>query len=101
MTIWQASPNTPRPASGPVRWSPWDSCTLSKAEATGFYRWLTRAYPPLFPRLPERTRLFRLLKTHQEWTQAFLAAPTVLGVIDTYGIELIHPMREGRTPHQI
>jgi len=30
-----------------------------------FYRWLTRDYRPLFPRLPERTRLFRLLKTHQ------------------------------------
>ncbi len=66
-----------------------------------FYRWLTRDYRPLFPRLPERTRLFRLLKTHQDWTQAFLAAPTVLGVIDTYGIELIHPMREGRSPQQI
>jgi hypothetical protein len=25
----------------------------------------------------------------------------VLGVIDTYGIELIHPMREGRSPQQI
>src|SRR4029450_6629265 len=24
-----------------------------------FYRWLTRDYRPLFPRLPERTRLFR------------------------------------------
>src|SRR5216684_5980250 len=66
-----------------------------------FYRWLTRDYRALFPRLPERTRLFRLLKTHQDWTQGFLAAPTVLGVIDTYGIELIHPMREGRSPHQI
>ena len=66
-----------------------------------FYRWLTRDSRPLFPRLPERTRLFRLLKTHQDWTQAFLAAPTVLGVIDTYGIELIHPIREGRSPQQI
>jgi len=66
-----------------------------------FYRWLTRDYRPLFPRLPERTRLFRLLKTHQDWTQAFLVAPTVLGVIDTYGIELIHPRREGRSPQQI
>jgi hypothetical protein len=55
----------------------------------------------IVPRLPERTRLFRLLKTHQAWTQAFLAAPTVLGVIDTYGIELIHPIREGRSPQQI
>src|SRR4030095_14450052 len=55
-----------------------------------FYRWLTRDYLPLFPQLPERTRLFRLFRTHQDWTQVFLAAPTVLGVIDTYGIELIH-----------
>ena len=50
-----------------------------------FYRWLTRDYRPLFPRFPERTRLFRLFMTHQAWTQVFLAAPTVLGVIDTYG----------------
>jgi hypothetical protein len=66
-----------------------------------FYRWLTRDYRPLFPRLPERTRLFRLLRTHQDWTRAFLAAPTVLGVIDTYGIELLHHMRVGRSPQQI
>ncbi len=66
-----------------------------------FYRWLTRDYRALFPRLPERTRLFRLFMTHQAWTEAFLASPTVLGVIDTYGIELIHPMREGRSPQQI
>jgi len=43
----------------------------------------------------------RLFRTHQDWTQVFLAAPTVLGVIDTSGIELIHPMREGRSPQQI
>src|SRR5881409_2506991 len=66
-----------------------------------FYRWLTRDYRALFPHLPERTRLFRLFRTHQDWTQVFLAAPTVLGGIDTYGIELIHPMREGRSPQQI
>ena len=66
-----------------------------------FYRWLTRDYRGLFPHLPERTRLFRLFTTHQDWTQAFLASPTVLGVIDTYGIELIHPTREGRSPQQI
>src|SRR6266436_4442006 len=66
-----------------------------------FYRWLTRDYRALFPQLPERTRLFRLFTTHQDWTQLFMAAPTVLGVIDTYGIELIHPMREGRSPQQM
>ena len=66
-----------------------------------FSRWLTQDYRALFPRLPERTRLFRLFRTHQGWTQAFLASPTVLGVIDTSGIEVIHPMREGRRPQQI
>jgi hypothetical protein len=66
-----------------------------------FYRWLTRDYRPLFPRLPERTRLFRLFRTHQDWTPVFLAAPTVLGVIDTYGIELSHSRREGRSSQQI
>jgi hypothetical protein len=66
-----------------------------------FYRWLTRDYRPLFPQLPERTRLFRLFRTPHDWTKVFLAAPTVLGVIDTYGIELLHPIREGRSPQQI
>ena len=56
-----------------------------------FYRWLTRDYRALFPRLPERTRLFRLFRTHHDWTQVFLATPTVLGVIDTYGIEFDAP----------
>jgi hypothetical protein len=51
--------------------------------------------------LPERTRLFRLFATHQDWTARFLADPTILGIADTYGIELLHPMREGRSPQQI
>ena len=63
-----------------------------------FYRWLTRDYHALFPCLPQRTRLFGPFQTLQDWTKGFLATPTVLGIIDTYGIELIHPMREGRSP---
>src|SRR5438874_6618023 len=66
-----------------------------------FYRWLTRDSLALFPQVPERTRLARLFQTHTAWTARFLAAPTVLGVADSYGIELIHPMREGRSPAQI
>jgi len=66
-----------------------------------FSRWLTRAYRALFPHWPERTRLWRLCRPHQDWTKVFLAAPTVLGGIATYGIELIHPMRAGRSPQQI
>ena len=66
-----------------------------------FYRWLTRDWRHLFPTLPERTRLFRLLATHRAWTDEFLATPSVLGVVDSYGIELLHPMREGRSRQQI
>jgi hypothetical protein len=66
-----------------------------------FYRWLTNNYRAWFPRLPERTRLFRLLATHADWTEYFLAQPTLLGVADTYGIELRHPWREDRADQQI
>jgi hypothetical protein len=66
-----------------------------------FYRWLTRDYLPLFPQVPERTRLARLFKTPTAWPARFLAAPTVLGVADSDGIALLHPLREGRSPAQI
>jgi hypothetical protein len=66
-----------------------------------FYRWLADNHLALFPQLPHRTRLFRLLPRHQDWCHSFLAQPTLLGVIDTYGIELLHPMPEGRSEHQM
>lgn len=66
-----------------------------------FYRWLIREYLPLFPKLPERTRLFRLFVAYQDWTERFLVDPSLLSVIDSYGIELIHPVREGRSKQQI
>jgi hypothetical protein len=66
-----------------------------------FYRWIVNNWRHLFPRLPERSRLFRLFKKHWEWANRFLADPTLLGVIDSYGIEFIHPVREGRSPKQI
>ncbi len=71
---------------------------LKGGSERAFYRWLVRDYWPLFPRLPERTRLFRLFATHQAWADRFLAAPTVLGVADSYGVELTHPYREKRRP---
>ena len=66
-----------------------------------FYRWLKRDYAAWFPQVPERTRLFRLFKPHTPWMTRFLAAPTVLGGADSSGIALGHPLREGRSPHQI
>lgn len=66
-----------------------------------FCRWISRDHSASFPELPERTRLFRLFVTHQDWARLFLEDPTVLGVIDSYGIELLHPVREGRSTQQI
>jgi len=76
-------------------------CALKGGGTRAFSRWLTRDYLPLLPQVPERTRWARLFKTHTAWTARFLAAPTVLGGADSYGIELIHPMREGHSPAQI
>jgi len=55
----------------------------------------------LFPAVPERTRRFRLFTTHPQRTEEFLAAPAILGVVDSYGLELLHPIREGRRARQI
>ena len=65
-----------------------------------FYRWLSSNYRDIFPNLPSRTRLFRRLKTRRAWMERFLAEPSVMGVIDAYDIELIHPVREGRSESQ-
>lgn len=66
-----------------------------------FYRWLARDHAVLFGGVPERTRVQRLLATHQAWCDRFLADPTFFTVLDSYGIELSHPIREGRSPKQI
>jgi hypothetical protein len=66
-----------------------------------FYRWLSRDCEKLFPHLLERTRLFRALKTHRDWAERFLVAPSLLSLADTYGVELLHPRREGRCPDQL
>lgn len=73
---------------------------LKGVGSRAFYRWLVRECRRLFPRLPSRTRLFRRLKTHWRWTYLFMAQPPLLGGIDTYGIELLHPIREGRSRAQ-
>jgi hypothetical protein len=74
---------------------------LTGVSNRAFSRWLTRDYRGLFPRLPERMRLLRFCRTPQASTEACLAAPTVLGVIDTDGIERLHPRSAGRSPRQI
>ena len=79
-----------------------DCCSPSRASATApSTAGPQRDLKPLFPHLPERTRLFRLLAAHKDWTQRFLAQPTLLGVADSFGVELLHPWRLGRSDKQI
>src|SRR5919109_3320236 len=75
--------------------------SLKGGRFRAFYRWLAANYRAFFPKLPERTRLQRLLRDYAEYALDFLADPTFFTVVDTYGIELIHPRREGRSPQQL
>lgn len=65
----------------------------------GFYRWLARDFAPLFAGLPERSRLQRLLVGHRQWTRTFLASASEWLVLDSYAIELGHPVRYRRSRH--
>lgn len=55
----------------------------------------------MFAGLPERSRLGRLLKGHQDWCDCFLEAPTFFTVVDSFPIELLFPIREGRSDKQV
>ena len=73
----------------------------AKDPAARFLSWLRDNYGRLFPKLPERSRLFRRLHTQRYWTGRFLATPTLVGIADSYGVELRHPVRDGRCAGQI
>jgi len=75
--------------------------SLKGGRYRGFYYWLRANYLKLFPKLPDVTRLLRLLQSRAHYTDEFLEDPTFFTIADTYGIELIHPRREGRSPDQI
>lgn len=66
-----------------------------------FYRWLKRDYDALFAGLPHRTNLQRGLATHQDWCDLLLAEPSLFTVMDSYPIELLFPIREGRSAAQL
>ncbi|MDW8243036.1 MAG: hypothetical protein RMJ88_07470 [Thermogemmata sp.] len=51
--------------------------------------------------MPERTLLLRLLKTHWHGCNYLLAEPTFFTVIDTFPIEWIFPIRQGRSVQQV
>ncbi len=66
-----------------------------------FYRWLHANLGTWFPTLPNHTRLLRLLRDYSRYTDRFLEDPSFFTVIDTFGIELIHPRREGRSANPL
>ncbi len=42
-----------------------------------------------------------MLKTHRSWCELLLAEPSFFTVLDSYPIELIFPIREGRSSKQV
>jgi hypothetical protein len=66
-----------------------------------FYRWLKRDYDALFGGLPDRTALQRQLRSHEHLADHLLADPSLLNVIDSVPIELLFPIREGRSAQQL
>lgn len=63
-----------------------------------FSRWLKRAYDALCAGLPDRIRLQRVLVTHQDWNERFLADPGFFLVIGSSPIAWLFPIRQGRSP---
>lgn len=74
---------------------------LKGGHVRAFSRGFSRDDAPVFAGWPERTRVQRLLKTHQDGCARVLAAPSFFPVIDRYPIEWLFPIRQGRSPQQV
>lgn len=59
-----------------------------------FYTWLNRRD---VLSLPDRTRLQRLLIKYKDTCNHFLSDPTLFNAMDSFGVEIIHPIRESRS----
>jgi hypothetical protein len=66
-----------------------------------FCRWLHRDYAALFGGLPDRTTLHRQLRAQQHHTDRLLADASLLNVMDSFPIELLFPIRQGRSKQQL
>jgi hypothetical protein len=60
-------------------------------------RWRGANLGDRFPKLPEPSRLHRLFPDYSHLTDRCLQEPSFFPVIDTFGLELMHPRREGRS----
>jgi hypothetical protein len=66
-----------------------------------FYRRLMWNWRHFFPNLPELSRLLRVLGHYRSLTDRFLRKLSFFTVMDSFGIETIHPIREGRSCDQV
>ena len=66
-----------------------------------FCRWLKRDYDLLFGGVPDRSTLQRQLRAQQYHADTLLGDASLLNVIDSFPIELLFPLREGRSKQQI
>ena len=60
-----------------------------------FHRWLLKR--GILLSLPERSRLHRLVNHYSYLCEGFMGSKTFYGILDSFGIEVIHPIREGRS----
>jgi hypothetical protein len=66
-----------------------------------FYRWLQRDDDRLFGGLPDRTTLHRQRRAQQGYRDRLVSEPSVLNVMDSFPIELLFPLRQGRSQRQL
>jgi hypothetical protein len=66
-----------------------------------FCSWVKQNLSHFFPHIPERSRLSRLFSQWASSLSALFSSGRMIGIIDSFGIELIHPRREGRSEKQI
>jgi hypothetical protein len=74
---------------------------LKGGQFRAFCRWLKRDYDGLFGGLPDRTTLQRQLRAQQHQADRLLAEASLLNVIDSFPIELLFPLRQGRSRQQV
>ena len=66
-----------------------------------FYRWLKGDFASLFGGLPDGTNVQRQLRQRRELTQRLLVTPTLFTIVDSVPVELLFPIRQGRSPQQV
>ena len=67
---------------------------LKETSFTRFYEWFSDLR---ILKLPERRRLTRLIEKYEKYKERFLAEETLFNITDSFGVEIIKPIRENRS----